>query len=230
MSKRENADEMFFKERGAGGFTRLDGTIQFYTRVKALIEPQMTVLDLGAGRGALAEADAKIARTLSDLRGGGGKKVIGLDVDSAVLKNPRLDEALVYDGRTMPLVDHSVDLIVADNTLEHIDSPVAFAAEVGRVLKPGGWLCARTPHLYSLLALAATFVPNRLHASVLGRVQPTREARDTFPTVYRLNTRKALRGSFRRVPGKITATHGLRSQPTTSTVRSFVAFFCSTNT
>jgi hypothetical protein len=35
-----------------GGFSRVDGSIEFYTRVNALLGPDMTVVDFGAGRGA----------------------------------------------------------------------------------------------------------------------------------------------------------------------------------
>jgi ubiquinone/menaquinone biosynthesis C-methylase UbiE len=195
MSKQANIDERFFPERAAGGFTRVDGTVQFYTRVNALIEPEMTVVDLGAGRGAISEADAKIHRTLGDLRGK-ARNVIGIDVDRAVLDNPIVDEALVYDGRVMPLKDQSVDLILADNILEHIQDPTIFANEIHRVLKPDGWFCARTPHLYSALVLAASVVPNRQHVSLLRYAQATRQAKDTFPTAYKLNSKKALNRHF----------------------------------
>ena len=32
-----------------GGFSSLDGTMEFFTRVNVLLEPDYTVLDLGAG-------------------------------------------------------------------------------------------------------------------------------------------------------------------------------------
>ena len=66
-------------------------------------------------------------------------------------------------------------------------------------LKPGGWICARTPGKYSYVALVARAVPNRLHGQVLARVQPGRKSVDVFPTVYKLNTRKAIAAVF---PGK----------------------------
>jgi ubiquinone/menaquinone biosynthesis C-methylase UbiE len=195
MSKQTKIDERFFPERAAGGFTRVDGTVQFYTRVNALIEPKMTVVDLGAGRGAISEADAKIHRTLGDLRGK-ARNVIGIDVDRAVLDNPIVDEALVYDGRVMPLKDQSVDLVLADYTLEHVQDPTMFASEIRRVLKPDGWFCARTPHLYSALVLAAGVVPNRQHVSLLKYAQAGRQAKDTFPTAYKLNSKRALNRYF----------------------------------
>jgi len=70
----------------------------------------------------------------------------------------------------MPLPDESADLIVSDHTFEHIAEPELFARECERILKLGGWLCARTPYRYSLLVLASSLIPNRSHVKVLGSV------------------------------------------------------------
>jgi hypothetical protein len=63
---------------------------------------------------------------------------------------------------------------------------------MSRVLKPGGWICGRTPNRWGYIALGARLVPNRLHVRALRRLQPDREAIDVFPTRYRVNTRRAL--------------------------------------
>ena len=185
-----------YPEMGAGGFTRADGTIQFYGRIAALLEPDMTVVDLGAGRGCQFEDDNAYRRQLTTIRGKVGK-VVGIDVDPAVLSNEHVDERIVYDGVTLPLGDASADLIFSDWVLEHIEDPVAFASEIGRVLKPGGWFCARTPSSLSLIALASRLVPNRLHAQALETVQDgERKSEDVFPAHYRLNTLRAVRRHF----------------------------------
>jgi hypothetical protein len=43
---------IFYPENGAGGFSRCDGTVQFYQRVHALPRPGYVVFDFGAGRDA----------------------------------------------------------------------------------------------------------------------------------------------------------------------------------
>jgi len=184
-----------FVEIGAGGFSRLDGSIQFYVRVNALLSPEMTVLDLGAGRGLLAHYHVPAIRALGTLRGK-VREVIGVDVDPVVQTNPSLDRALIYDGKTIPLPDNSVDLVLSDHTFEHLDDPRSAANEIARVLKPGGWVCARTPYLVSLLALASSLAPNRMHAHMLKTIQPQRREIDVFPTRYRMNTFRALRRFF----------------------------------
>ena len=55
-----------------------------------------------------------------------------------------------------------------------------------------GAFVARTVSRHSPLSLFARAVPNRRHASVLESLQPQRQERDVFPTVYAMNTRKAL--------------------------------------
>lgn len=185
----------YFVEIGAGGFSRLDGSVQFYFRVNALLTPQMTVLDLGAGRGLLAHYHVPAIRSLCTLRGK-VHEVVGVDIDPAVKTNPSLDRALIYNGKTIPLSDNSIDLVVSDHTFEHLDDPRSVAAEISRVLKPGGWVCARTPYLFSLLVLVSSIAPNRMHAGMLKKIQPQRKEIDVFPTRYRLNTFRALRRFF----------------------------------
>ena len=191
-------DELY-PEVGAGGFSRSDGTVEFWSRVQALVGPGHDVLDLGAGRGrGPAEDGVAWRRDLQSLRGR-ARHVVGLDVDPAVRENPSLDEALVYDGSgRFPLDDHSVDLVVSDFTFEHLDDPSRTVAEIVRVLRPGGWVCARTPNRWGYIGIGGRLVPNLLHRRVLPRLQPTstRRDEDVFPTRYRLNTRSALLAAF----------------------------------
>jgi len=80
----------WFPEVGAGGFTSLDGTIEFYTRINALLGPTMAVLDFGAGRGALlTDGYCDHKKKLMTLRRKVAK-VVACDIDEAVLSNSGL--------------------------------------------------------------------------------------------------------------------------------------------
>jgi len=186
-----------YPEVAAGGFPHPDPTTGFYARINALLEPHFTVMDLGAGRGRQLLIDPGSWRTnLLSLKGKVAR-LIGVDVDDAVLSNPFLDEAhLIKPGEALPFADDSFDLIVADWVLEHVADPERFAAEVRRVLKPGGWFCAKTPNRWGMIGLGANLVPNRLHVRLLARLQPERGEIDVFPTAYKLNSRRAIRRHF----------------------------------
>ena len=185
-----------YPEVGAGGFTRFDGTIEFYGRISSLVDEQSRVVDLGAGRAAWLADPVPHRRALRDLRGRVGR-LVGVDVDDAVLGNPAVDEAMVMpDTGTIPLPDASADAIVADYVLEHVEDPQRIAAEITRVLRPGGWFCARTPNRWGMTGLAARLVPNAAHVRVLRSLQPGKQAEDTFPTRYRMNDMGTIRAFF----------------------------------
>ncbi len=141
---------------------------------------------------------APLQRQLRDLKGDVAR-VVGVDVDPEVLQNDSLDEALLIEpGQALPFADEIFDLVLVDHVLEHVEraDSHAVAAELGRVLRPGGWIAARTPNKWGLIAIAARLVPNRLHVAVLRRLQPGRLAEDVFPTRYAMNTHRDLQRLF----------------------------------
>lgn len=197
VAKRAALRTRYFPETIIDDFSRIDNTIEFYTRVNALLSQDMTIVDLGAGRGQwYADATSTTRKTLRDLRGK-VKHVIGVDVDPVVTQNPSLDEAhtIALDAQ-LPLDDGSVDIVISDFTFEHIENPTHFSAEIDRVLRPGGWVCARTPNKWGYIGIAARLAPNQFHAKLLRRLQPGHKEIDVFPTKYRLNTRRAVARYF----------------------------------
>ena len=189
--------QRFYPEIGAGGFSRIDGTVAFYKRVNALLKKEAVLLDYGAGRGVGHVEDAcEYRRSLRNFQSRIAT-VIGVDVDEAVMQNPTLDEAYVFNPKDpLPIGDASIDIIVSDVTFEHIVDPAQAARELDRVLKPGGWLCARTPNRYGYIALANRFVPKAIKTRVLKIVQPSRKEEDVFPAVYLMNSFGALLKCF----------------------------------
>ncbi len=58
-----------YPEVAAGGFTRVDGTVEFYTRVNSLLRPDIVVADYGAGRTRFMEDEsAPLRRDLCNLQ------------------------------------------------------------------------------------------------------------------------------------------------------------------
>jgi SAM-dependent methyltransferase len=196
MTTRDPADS-WYPELRFGGFTRVDGTIAFYSRINAVVQPSSVVLDVGCGRGAAAEDPVPFRRDLQTLRGRCAR-VIGVDIDLVGRTNPLIDEFhQIIDGR-LPIPDESIDVCYADWVLEHIEDVDGFLSECSRVLRAGGHLFVRTPNVWSYMGIASRLVPDRLHTRVLARVQPDRKGEDVFPTFYRCNSRGKLRRALER--------------------------------
>ena len=189
----------FYPESLFGGYTDIDGTVVFHTRVNSLVHRHHVVVDIGCGRGAHTDDPIQLHRDVKVLKGKCAQ-VIGIDVDPDAQSNPFVDEFRLIPADTMafPVASATADICVTDYVVEHVQDPRKFFAECHRVLKPGGYLCIRTTNVRSYIGLAATLTPNRLHARVVGWAQRGRGAQDVFPTQYRVNTRRKLTQALAR--------------------------------
>jgi ubiquinone/menaquinone biosynthesis C-methylase UbiE len=118
-------------------------------RRNAGVEPPLTVVDVGAGIG-------RFTPTLADTFGG---PVYGIEPSArmrAVAESSARHERVTYlDGaaEAIPLPDASCDLALLYLVLHHVADRAAAAAEIARVLRPGGRLfihsmfLERTPDL-----------------------------------------------------------------------------------
>lgn len=204
-----------YPEVRAGGYTRYDGFIEFYTRVNALVDGDSKVLDFGAGRGLWATEPLPALHKRLRAFHERVDSVHGVDVDPVVLENPTLATAqVITPGATLPFDDGNFDMVVADHVLEHVDAKDApkVASELLRVLRPGGWLAARTPNKWGIIGIGARTVPNEMHTRVLRKLQPERKAEDVFPVRYSMNTRRQLAQLF-PAPNELVV-YGHASEPT----------------
>ena len=64
----------------------------------------------------------------------------------------------------VPLPDCTADVVVAVETIEHLENPRAFMRELMRLAKPGGWIAVTTPNQLSLLSLSTLIVKRRFNA------------------------------------------------------------------
>ena len=120
--------------------------------------------------------------------------VIGVDLES--------DTAHRYPGQfwradvsCLPFAASTFDLACSEYVLEHVADPHACFAEVSRVLRPGGLFVFLTPNRWSYKAITAAATPHWLHRLAAARLRPdTRASEDVFPTLYRANTLKVIRG------------------------------------
>jgi SAM-dependent methyltransferase len=193
-----------------GGFASNDGTIEFFNRINALLQPDFTVLDIGAGRGSWYHLDeCEYRKKLRTIKGK-VKEYICADIDEVVLNNPTSDKNLIIRHNRVPLEDRSVDLILSDYVLEHILDVTTFKSEVSRLLKPGGYFCARTPHGMHYVSIFARLIRNSRHATALRLIQPKRDSSDVFPTAYKINSLRRVRNLF---PGWLNYSYVHASEP-----------------
>jgi SAM-dependent methyltransferase len=195
--------EQFYPEYHFGGFTHIDTTVEFYSRIAALLQNADKVLDFGAGRGSNILLDSSPYRRQLKMLRGRCAQLEGCDVDPIVLSNPFLDSARVIEPlQPLPYEDNFFDLIVADWVFEHIQDPEPVVAELLRVVRPGGHICARTVNKWSYISIASRIARNSNHVRLLSRAQPQRLERDVFPTAYRMNSVSTLTRIF--APSSIT--------------------------
>ena len=155
----------------------------FREMILSRLEPEHKVLDLGAGRGRVAEMHFQ----------GQCAFIAGVDPDAGVLSNPHVDEARQLEAPDfkIPYDDETFDIVFSDSVLEHVTDPAGYFCEVSRVLKSGGRFLAKTPNKYHYVTTIARLTPHWFHEMVNN--WRGREHEDTFPTVYLCNTRRQFR-------------------------------------
>jgi SAM-dependent methyltransferase len=161
-----------------------DPVVFFLRALEQIVRPEQEVLDIGAGAGQLNRYQLK----------GRVRRIVGIDLDPRVRDNPLLDEGIVASADSLPFPDSSFDLAFSIYVLEHIRDAAGFAREIARVLRPGGYFLGLTPNRYHYVPLLAGLTPTSFHQWFNKR--RGRAEDDTFPTWYRLNTRRALRRHF----------------------------------
>jgi 2-polyprenyl-3-methyl-5-hydroxy-6-metoxy-1,4-benzoquinol methylase len=111
-----------------------------HERLLALAGSPKQVLDVGCSSGYLA-------RRLAER----GATVVGIDNDEQAAEEARAvcEQVLVGDVESMelPFPQHSFDVVLCGDVVEHLRDPEAFLARVRPLLRPGGRLVLTTPNV-----------------------------------------------------------------------------------
>lgn len=115
-----------------------------------VLEPGLTVLDLGCGPGADLPSMADAVTTSG--------RVVGVDIDQKMVDaaNSRFHdhphvEIHLGDGHALPFEEATFDRARMDRALQHVADPSTVLSELLRVLKPGGLLRIGEPDWDSLV-------------------------------------------------------------------------------
>lgn len=188
----ENFLGKYGKEDKLGASPRLRLSYNYFTPedyyetvVGKLIGPDTAWADIGCGRHVFP-SNAGLAETLA----GRAKFFFGIDPDDNIRDNKFVDayfQGMVEDCDT----EHRFDVITMRMVAEHIVAPERALKKISDLLLPGGKVVIYTPNKWAPMSIVADIVPFRWH-NTLKRLIWNTEARDTFPTAYKLNTRNDL--------------------------------------
>ena len=101
----------------------------------------LTILDAGAGECQFKKFCGHLKYISQDFAQYHGEGEVGLQTGN--WDNSKLD--IVSDILSIPLPDHSMDVVMCTEVLEHIPDPAAAIKEFGRLVKPGGYLLITAP-------------------------------------------------------------------------------------
>ena len=121
---------------------------------RVLVDGQITggsLIDVGCGSGTLW---SHLSSQFSAYLGVDVVRYDGFPADGQFVK-------LDLDTGRVPLPDESGDVVVAAETIEHLENPREFFREITRLTKVGGWVTVTTPNQLSILSLATLIVKKR---------------------------------------------------------------------
>ena len=150
--------------------------------VGKLLPAEAEWCDVGCGRNIFPENPE-----LASQYAGRCRFVFGIDPDDNVRENKLVNEYFQGFVEDCP-TEHRFDLVTLRMVAEHIEHPEPALSRLARLLKPNGHAIIYTPHKWAPMSIVANITPFGLH-NPLKRLLWNSEARDTFPTQYKLNTR-----------------------------------------
>jgi 2-polyprenyl-3-methyl-5-hydroxy-6-metoxy-1,4-benzoquinol methylase len=146
-------------------------------------------LDVGCGRD-IFPGNPSLARVLASRC----SLVAGVDPSENIYEN-----ALLHERARTSIDDfqsnHRFNLITMRMVAEHITNPGKTVRALQGLIAPGGAVLVFTVNKWSPVSMASAIIPFRLHHT-FKTILWDAEERDTFPTAYKMNTRRELRRLF----------------------------------
>lgn len=148
----------------------------FLEYARPLLTPNVTVLDVGAGRSPTIACEHRPP----------GCHYVGLDISSEELRSAGRGayQAVIAQDITRPIsADGPFDLVLSWQVLEHV-KPIDRALDNLRdVVGPGGTLLAQLSGSFAVFALLARVIPHRARVMAMARFLGSAEE-EKFPTRY----------------------------------------------
>jgi 2-polyprenyl-3-methyl-5-hydroxy-6-metoxy-1,4-benzoquinol methylase len=150
VEKRLSAEERAARSRGASS----DPIYRMIERKLRSIAAAGTIVDVGCGTGSLRSF---LPENVTRYIGADVLRFEGFPNEAEFVK-------VDLDSGRVPLPDGVADVVVAAETIEHIENPRAFVRELTRLARPGGWVVVTTPNQLSLLSKLTFVLRNEFNA------------------------------------------------------------------
>lgn len=152
----------------------------FRKYLKNYINNNSIILDAGCGNNGIISEFKSTTRL-----------IIGIDVNEKLLsENKIVDKKIIADLEHIPLDSNSVDIVISEFVLEHLDNPSLAFKEILRILKPKGAFIFITPNSLNPIMTLSKILPHTFHS--LLRIKLLKKEEETHPTYYRANNYRRL--------------------------------------
>jgi 2-polyprenyl-3-methyl-5-hydroxy-6-metoxy-1,4-benzoquinol methylase len=159
--------------------------------VNKLVTSNCSWLDVGCGRYVFPN-NINLARSLADRCA----LLVGVDPDETIEENTFVHSrhrTTIEDF----LSDRMFDLVTLRMVVEHFARPESVVRSLSRLTKPGGKVVVYTINRWSAVSLITWLTPFKLHHPIKSLLWGAEE-KDTFPVMYRMNTRNVLLRLFQQ--------------------------------
>lgn len=113
-----------------------------------------TAVDLGCGVGALLPI---LVRYCTHYTGVDAIRYESFPMDATFIEAD-------LNATRFAIASQSTDLVVAAETIEHLENPRGLLREMTRIVKPGGWIVVTTPNQLSFLSIGTLALKRRFSA------------------------------------------------------------------
>lgn len=125
------------------------------------------------------------------------KKVIAVDIDEQALgENKFANQKFVANAESLPMIKSgSIDVVLSEWVIEHLESPQKVFAETVRILKKGGLYIFETPNtrnfVIKIIRIAKMF-SNKTTQKMSSKYLLDKKEEDIYPAYYHANTLEIL--------------------------------------
>ena len=157
--------------------------------VRRMVTDSTRWLEVGCGRD-IFPSNRALARQLSDRCA----LLTGVDPDATIHENAFVHHKVQGMVQDLP-ADSQFDLVTLRMVAEHVAEHRDLLDTLARMVVSGGYVVVYTINRWSPVPLVTDITPFSWHQPIK-RILWRTEAKDTFPTTYKMNTRKTLEQLF----------------------------------